>query len=161
MNTQDIKLFRNTLRKLEREMGWQLKSETECCGVTLSQCHIIAEVGSKGEASIVDLSSIMGLDTSTLSRNINGMVNLGLLNRTTNPENRRYVTISLTEQGKKVYDSIEETCNLFYLNVFNYILEEKRPQVLESFELFINGLLKAREEKSFPCYSNGGGYFGE
>jgi DNA-binding MarR family transcriptional regulator len=161
MNTQDIKLFRNTLRKLEREMGWQLKSETECCGVTLSQCHIIAEVGSKGEASIVDLSSIMGLDTSTLSRNINGMVNLGLLNRITNPDNRRYVTISLTKQGKKIYDSIEDTCNLFYFNVFNYIPKEKHPQVLESFELFINSLLKAREERPFSCCSNGGENFGE
>ncbi len=112
MDLEMIRDFRETLRQLERQVGWQLKDDTECCGVTLAQCHIIVEIGNAGETSVIDLATILGLDTSTLSRHINGMVNVGLVNRILNPKDRRYVSITLTEQGQKIYQSIEDICKL-------------------------------------------------
>jgi DNA-binding MarR family transcriptional regulator len=107
MNIETIRNFREKLRQLEREIGWQLKSDTECCGITLAQCHIILEIGNNGETSVVDLANALGLDTSTLSRHINGMVNVGLVDRVLNPKDRRYVSITLTDQGRKVYRSAD------------------------------------------------------
>src|SRR5512133_88549 len=98
MDVGTIRNFREKLRQLEREIGWQLKSDTECCGVTLAQCHILLEIGKSGEMSIVDLASTLGLDTSTLSRHVNGMVNIGLVDRVLNARDRRFVSISLTVQ---------------------------------------------------------------
>jgi len=67
MNLEETWGFLEKLRQLEREIGWQLESDTECCGVTLTQCHIILEIGKTGESSVVDLATVLGLDTSTLS----------------------------------------------------------------------------------------------
>jgi DNA-binding MarR family transcriptional regulator len=145
MDLDFIRDFREKLRRLEREIGWQLKSDTECCGVTLAQCHIMVEVGNRGETSVVDLSSSLGLDTSTLSRHINGMVNVGLVDRVLNPKDRRYVSITLTEQGQKVYQTIEDICNAKYAKVFDLIPAEKHRQVLESFHVLVDAIVEAGE----------------
>jgi DNA-binding MarR family transcriptional regulator len=147
-----IRSFRGKLRRLEREIGWQLKSDTECCGVTLAQCHIIVEIGNRGEASVVDLSDALGLDTSTLSRHINGMVNVGLVDRVLNLKDRRYVTITLTAQGQKVYRSIEDICNAKYAKIFDLIPSEKHLQVLEGFNLLVDAIVEAGEAGAvFDC----------
>ncbi len=150
-----IRNFRGKLRQLEREIGWQLKADTECCGVTLAQCHIILELGNTGGASVVDLSAILGLDTSTLSRHINGMVNAGLANRVSNPKDRRYVSITLTEQGEKVYRSIEDICNEKYGKIFERIAGEKHEQVLEGFNLLVDAITAARIDEEAGCGCSG------
>lgn len=157
LNHATIRQFRQVLRQLEREIGWQLKSETECCGVTVSQCHIILEIGNAGECALVDLAATLRLDPSTMSRNINSMVDAGLVNRITNPDDRRYVALTLTEQGRQVYESIENVCNANYLQIFNLIPEEKHAQVMESFALFTTALQSSREggQDCSCCNPNG------
>lgn len=56
-------------------------------------------------------------------------------------EDRRYVRIGLTSSGKKVYEGIEETMNLYFKNVFSAIPEEKQEQVIESLNLLLKALL--------------------
>jgi DNA-binding MarR family transcriptional regulator len=156
MDVELIRGFREKLRQLEREIGWQLKNDTECCGVTVAQCHIIVEIGNKGEASVVDLSTVLGLDTSTLSRHINGMVTVGLVDRVLNPKDRRYVSITLTEQGRKVYQSIEDICNTKYGKIFEFIPPEKHGHVLEGFNLLVDAITEARRaEDASGCSCNG------
>lgn len=145
MDIQNIRFLREKLRQLELEMGWRFKEDTECCGVTLSQCHTLIELGKRGELSIVDLAAAMGLDTSTLSRTINGMVNIGLVNRILNPNDRRYVLVTLTEHGKNLYEHIENIYNNYYSKVFEFIPEEKHQQVLESFLLVADAVRKYRD----------------
>jgi DNA-binding MarR family transcriptional regulator len=145
MDRDTIRSFREKLRQLEREIGWQLKSDTECCGVTLGQCHIILEIGKTGETSVVDLASVLGLDTSTLSRHVNGMVNAGFVDRVLNARDRRYVSITLTEQGRKVYRSIEDICNSKYAKIFDLIPGEKHQLVLEGFTLLVDAITEARK----------------
>lgn len=155
MDPAMIRDFRETLRQLERQVGWQFKDDTECCGVTLAQCHIIVEIGNAGETSVIDLATILGLDTSTLSRHINGMVNVGLVNRILNPKDRRYVSITLTEQGQKIYQSIEDICNSKYARVFEFIPREKHKQVLECFNLLVHAITEAKVlEGDLRCCGN-------
>jgi len=151
MDIETIRGFREKLRQLEREIGWQLKNDTECCGVTLVQCHIIVEIGNNMETSVVDLATTLGLDTSTLSRHINGMVNFGLVDRVLNPKDRRYVSITLTDQGRKVYRSIEDICNAKYTKLFELIPQEKHQQVLESFYLLVDAFITVGRQDGLNC----------
>lgn len=136
METKELHEFKLAIRGLEREFFLKLKQETESCGVTLSQRHIITEIGERKETSIVELSSVLGLDPSTLSRNINNMVNLGLVNRYVKPKDRRYVILELTEKGQAIYDTLNTIYNEHYKKIFELIPEENQRQVIESFELF-------------------------
>jgi DNA-binding MarR family transcriptional regulator len=142
MDIEKIRFLREKLRQLELAMGSLSRDEGDCCGITLSQCHTLIEIGKKEEIAIVELASRLGLDTSTLSRTINGLVLIGLVNRIENSKDRRYVSITLTEQGKKVYAEIENLNNGYFSKIFELIPEEKHEATLESVALFSDAVKK-------------------
>lgn len=132
---KEMVALRELLRRMVRDLGILEKNDTPCCGVTLSQCHTIVEIGRKEEISLGDLSDIMGLDKSTMSRTINNLVTSDLVARDLDAENRRYVKIQLTEKGRSVCCNIEENMDAYYLEIFNAIPVEKRASVLESLKI--------------------------
>lgn len=141
--------LRKKLLQLERELDWHMKSEMSCCGITLSQCHLIDEIGTKGEVSLVELASALKTDTSTLSRNVDGLVRLDLANRIVNPSDRRYVAITLTEKGKQIYESIERFCSRFFSEVFRHIPAEKQSDIIENVGLLVDAIIKCAHSDRF------------
>ncbi len=148
MDVQTVQGFRRKIRRIEREVQQQLKDGSTCCGVSLTQCHALMELGLAGAMTIVDLAMILKLDKSTLSRTIDGLVQIGLVDRTIRPDDRRYMQIQLTGQGRKVFDAINTGCNQLYLKVFDCIPSEKHEAVIESLELFADAIGKVREDES-------------
>lgn len=142
MDIQRIQVLREKLRLLEREVDDRFRFDSRCCGLTLAQCHTLLEIGNKGEISLVELASRLSLDASTLSRTINGLVFLGLVNRLASEKDRRYIVISLTDEGRKVFDEIEKTFNKYFSGVLELIPVEKREAVVESISLFSEALRK-------------------
>jgi DNA-binding MarR family transcriptional regulator len=145
MNTNKVKSLREKLRILEREAFGVFNIEKECCGLTISQCHTLIEIGNKGDISLIDLADSLNLDTSTLSRTIQGLVMIGLVRRTTNEKDRRYVTISLTNQGHEVYKRIEEAYNAFVGRIFDRIPGKKHDEILTSLEIFADAVKKVND----------------
>lgn len=153
METNELHEFKQAIRGIEREFFLKLRQETESCGVTLSQRHIITEIGERKETSIVELSSVLGLDPSTLSRNINNMVNLSLVSRYVRPNDRRYVTLTLTEKGQAIYDTLNAIYSDHYEKIFELIPQENQRQVIDSFEMFYDATqeLKYRSNSFKEC----------
>ena len=141
MEVQKIRLLREKLRILERESMGALDQEQACCGLTLSQCHTVMEIGTKGGMSLVDLASALGLDASTLSRTIQGLVLIGLVVREATEKDRRYVVISLSEQGRKVYEEIDGVYNAFLGAVFDRLPADRQDRILEDIGLFADAVL--------------------
>ncbi len=142
MDIQKIRFLRGKLRLMEREMNDPFGRDAGCCGLTLAQCHTLLEVGYKREVSLVDLATSFGLDTSTLSRMIQGLVVLGLVSRLTDEKDRRYVSISLSEQGRKLFDQIETTFNTYFSQVLDLVPSEKKEAVIEGIGLFSDAIRK-------------------
>jgi len=130
------------IRVLVRNLGILEKSDASCCGVTISQCHAIVEIGRSGEVSLSELAELLALDKSTMSRTINNLVEDGLVIRELDPEDRRYVKIKLTDKGIKIFKDIEESMDRYYKSIFNSVPEEKREQVLDSLKLLIEAVNK-------------------
>lgn len=136
MRTRQIRFLREKLRLLERALNDPFGQESGCCGLTLAQCHTLLEVGNRGRVSLVDLASGFGLDTSTLSRTVQGLVVLNLVSRLPDEKDRRYVAISLTDQGRGLYDRIQTTFDAYFEQVMELIPAGKREAVVESIGLF-------------------------
>lgn len=141
MINQGSETLRELIRILVRDLGILEKSDASCCGVTITQCHAVVEIGRKGKISLVDLAVLLGLDKSTMSRTINNLVESDLVLRDIDAENRRYVIIQLTENGRNVFQNIEESMNGYYKSIFNSIPENKRNQVMESLQLLTNAVV--------------------
>lgn len=151
MDSESIREFRNTMRKLERALDDQLQEGVQCCGVSLVQCHTLMELNLQEEINLKDLSSELGLDKSTVSRGIEYLVKRGLVERRTDSNNRRFVLISLSEKGKEVCTTINTFCDQYYLEVFRRIPQDKHPQVLESLLLFTGALMQVKNQKKIDC----------
>ncbi|BCN29248.1 MarR family winged helix-turn-helix transcriptional regulator [Anaeromicropila herbilytica] len=82
-----------------------------------------------------ELSLRCHIDTTTMSRNIDKLENLGLLSRRMNPESRRAVSIYLTEMGKDKARIIHEM-----FTRFEAIL--KKDISAEELEIFERVLMK-------------------
>jgi len=50
MADSSIRSFRKGLRALERQVELALVAQTECCGVTPAQCHLLLAVEEAGDA---------------------------------------------------------------------------------------------------------------
>jgi DNA-binding MarR family transcriptional regulator len=140
MTVKKVDYLLEKLRILMRESYDVFDDQQKCCDLTYSQCHTLTEIGSAREVSLVDLASALGLDTSTLSRTIQSLVVLGLVTRKTNEKDRRYVNISLSKQGRKVYEAIGELYDDFMSKVFDLIPAKKHEAVLESLGLLADAM---------------------
>jgi DNA-binding MarR family transcriptional regulator len=146
-----VRDFRKSLRVLEREVQISMSSDTGCCGVSLAQCHLLLEVELRGKSSITELSDILALDKSTLSRTVDALVGSGLLDRETDPRNRRRQDISLTREGRMKAQSINGTCDATYTGLLDYIPAEKRAAMVESVALLAGAMRQWRRDPQTPC----------
>jgi len=147
MDLDKIEFLKDKLRQLEYSLGWEFGLQTECCGVTLSQRLVLIEIGKREKVTLIELSKRLGLDSSTLSRTINGMVNIGLVNRILNPEDRRYVLITLTQQGRAVYHRIQKMSTQYFTDILRHIPKEKQSEVIDAVGLLVDAIWENNESK--------------
>ncbi|HBH12421.1 MAG: Transcriptional regulator [Clostridiales bacterium 38_11] len=142
MTQENSDQLRELIRILVRNLGILEKNDASCCSVTVGQCHAIVEIGRVGIISLTDLSDLIGVDKSTMSRTINNLVEESLVIRDIDENNRRYVNIQLTDGGKTIFDNIEKTMATYYQGIFDAIPEDKRDQVLESLQILKDAVKK-------------------
>ena len=143
MDIDSIRIVREKLRRLERHLNRSSKDGADCCGISRAQCDALFEISKKDENSLVDLTQALGLDASTMSRTIDGMVHIGLVDRRLNPTDRRYVAIRLTAQGKKLHRTIDDSYNRRFSSLFELIPKNKHGQVIEAISLFLAAVEQA------------------
>lgn len=142
-NSQDVTKFRELLRRFERELFMQ-NNESCCSGVTLAQCHTLLEVENKGKESVTVLAKTLGLDKSTVSRTVDGLVNVGLLDRTIPAENRRMATIQLTDEGKDICQTINNTNDSFFEDTLSILTNTEKAELLRLLEKVLGRMIQLR-----------------
>lgn len=136
-NSQQL---RELIRILERKLGILGDSQVHSCNITMAQCHALVEIGRSEKISLNQLASILNLDNSTMSRTVNNLVKNNLAKREIDENDRRYLTISLTENGEAAFTGIENNMNEFFGAIYTSIAEDKREQVLESLQILIQAI---------------------
>jgi DNA-binding MarR family transcriptional regulator len=144
----EIREFRRALRSLERFVFSNVKENSVCCGVTPTQCHILLKVEEAGEISPSLLKEFLGLDKSSLSRTLDGLVRLELLERRESPNDRRYHSISLTERGERFVDRLNEECNRYYEPILASLSEEVKARLLEDFRELFDAFARTADTQS-------------
>ena len=149
MNVLSGSDLRDQLRVLIRRLGILQKGEAECCGVTLSQCHAIVELGRAETLSVVELAEILNLDKSTTSRNIDNLVARCLVIRETDPDDRRCVILRLSNEGQTLFCQINRSMEEYFETVLALIPADKRSIVAEGIGELVKAVAQADD-----CCSN-------
>lgn len=134
----DSKQLLELVRRFERKMEMMEEVAFSCCNITIAQSNALVEIGRNISISLNDLSKLLNLENSTMSRTVNNLVNNQLVKREIDSLDRRYISISLTEKGCKLYKIIEDNISKYFDKVYQDIPENKRMQVLDSLEVLLS-----------------------
>ena len=133
-------IFRELIRNLERKLGALDEHQLSCCSISLAQCHALVEIGRKKTVSLIQLSDILELEKSTVSRTVEHLVKAGLVKRDIDSSNRRYITITLSKGGEKLFNDIEKAMNLRFMHILQNIPKNKQDIVMDNLKTLINAI---------------------
>lgn len=154
ISMKDLRRLRASVRTLERELGLQLKDQTICCGVTMAQCRVLLELDSSGPLTVSGLAQALGLDKSTLSRSLDGMAAASLIERTSDPDDRRALNVFLSEKGRGVAQRINGECDAYFREPFDGLFTAQYRRILEAVEI-LAGAMKASLGLRASCCRGG------
>ena len=78
---------------------------TECNEITLDQFHILRHIR-RGRGSVSELAEIQQISRPAISQAVDILVDKGLVSRTTNADDRRYIRLELTPAGNELLNTI-------------------------------------------------------
>lgn len=140
MDSEIRQAYRDLLRKFRNALPLHLDQYCGELGITFGQCDVLLEIEARGQTNLTDLAAAFGLDKSTLSRTVDGLVELGYVDRSTDPSDRRCNILTLTHEGSSVTAAINASGNACADDVLARIPEERRQQAIEGFRLLTRAL---------------------
>jgi DNA-binding MarR family transcriptional regulator len=132
--------FARLVGQLFRKLNLLNRDQKVCYGITLSQCCAIETLEQKGLLNMNELSQYQGVTLSTMSRIVDVLVRDGVLQRVSNPGDRRKVCIELTESGKDLAGELKKCTEAYTKDILEQIPRDQRSQVIESMDLLIKAI---------------------
>ena len=125
---------------LSQVMRCCCRDEAFCEGVTFHQFVILDAVAKAKELNMADLHQILSVQKSTTTRLVNPLIKKGLLRRDKSEHDSRAVKFTLTKEGIEIHKKVSLCMIDFFKKVTNAIPEEKKSEVLECVNIFINAI---------------------
>jgi DNA-binding MarR family transcriptional regulator len=122
------------------------------CDISVVQSHILYEIDRQHKPSIQQLAETLGTDITTFSRQVQSLIKMNLVKKTSDPNDRRVFVLTLTTEGKFVAAAIDQQMNTYLNEVFSHMNEFERETVIRSLKL-----LNEAMAKSSPCCSTPSG----
>ena len=93
----------------------------------------LSRLGLVGQCSITELAGLLGLELSTVSRRVKALEDRGLVERRVSPTDRRTALLSLTPEGRELFERLSAS----WRDMLAEVLEGWDPFTVEVFsELF-------------------------
>lgn len=141
---QIIDRFWETVPPLWHQVRAHLRQvATEKYEITVEQFHVLRHIR-RGEGSVSGLAAAKQISRPAISKSVDLLVHKGLVTRTPNAADRRYVQLALTEAGNALLDGIFQN-NRQWMRAK---LSQMNPQDLEGVLQAMNTVKQALDEKN-------------
>jgi DNA-binding MarR family transcriptional regulator len=144
------RIFANQVRDLIHQIAGSFESYERACvtymGVTTAQGGAILSFSVNAGLTMNELSKTVNLDTSTMTRMVDQLLEKGLVYRQNDARDRRVIRVGLTDSGKKLRSRLEKALQSFYKNSLGQIQEEERGIIIRCLEHIDNAVAKGLEE---------------
>ncbi|WML57420.1 MarR family transcriptional regulator [Neobacillus sp. PS2-9] len=133
--------IRESIDLLQSYIMKSLQKHSEERGVTIPQARVIGEVFAHKKISIKHLSQNLKMTQSTVSDIVERLTSKGLLVKTPNPNDKRSVEISLSnELSKGINEDISEIANKSLLDVLNLLNPTEQEIVEKGMKLLVSAV---------------------
>ena len=111
-------IFASTVREVLEE---KYLRQTTDLDINLPQFNLLRLIANKGSHHMREMASFLGVSQAAASKNIDKLVRLGLVSRQVHQDDRRAVSLDLTDTGRDIIRRYED------------LKEERLREVLDSF----------------------------
>jgi putative acetyltransferase len=125
----EIDPIRQASRQIVRELHL-LDGQLCIEGFTFSECHLLTELESLGQATASELGERLVLEKSTMSRLVNGVLGEAYVKAIQDPADARRRLLSLTAKGRKGLRRINAYSNRLVGQALDYVTPGERQQVV-------------------------------
>lgn len=138
-----IQAIRQAARQLVREL--HLLDGRDCIeGFTFSECHLVTELETMGQASASELGDRLVLEKSTMSRLVSGMLEGGYIHSVDDPADGRRRLLSLTSRGREGVQRINRYSNEQVSRAMDYVVDGEQAGIVAGLERYAKALKYAR-----------------
>jgi DNA-binding MarR family transcriptional regulator len=128
----DSARLRGAIHGLVRRFAVSERADVSCCGVTVAQAAALEALSGHGPMRLSDLGRRLGIAPSTLTRNLERLVEAGLVTRLTDARDARSARVRLTASGRRAAAGVAKQEESFARQVLERIPEGRRAVVVES-----------------------------
>lgn len=146
MNRQsdnDAQKLMEAIQLLVRRFSLAERADVACCGMTVAQAATL-EVLADGAIRLGELGTRLGIAPSTLSRNLDRLVERGLVERGPDPDDRRAQRAELTTKGHEAAASVHRSEMEFAREILRRLPQS--AQTVESLNELLNAVRAATED---------------
>lgn len=111
--------------------------------ISLNEFRVLMMIGRMHVAASHELSERTGVSTMTVSRAVSALRRHGRVNVAPDPKNRRRKTLTLTEEGARLYRSMLPATD----KVAGYLFEALRTDEMMAFDRYLQILIDALEAR--------------
>lgn len=101
---------------------------------------LLSLIGSKKDCTIKDIVSFLQIPPSTATSRLNGLVKDGYVIRETSSTNRRFMALSLTERGKKIYHYLNKHLQAHIQQLIHPLSPKEQQIFLGLFDKILDSL---------------------
>ena len=137
-NLKQLKELRYLLQLLARQFDLLLKHCSCELNINTVECTILYELNNSEKMTLSALSERISLDKSTTSRYIQKLVERGLVTRTQDLSDRRFVLLSLTKRGHDIESNITDILMEYMEPAFQQFSPEQMTSVYKQLLVVVN-----------------------
>jgi DNA-binding MarR family transcriptional regulator len=139
------------LRRITRLYTALQQRTATCCGIqSLTRCQMLTTLGRESPLTLADLSRRLGADKGWLSRNVDELVQDGLVSKQPRATDRRAIELTLTAQGQEQVAALNAELAAQSVRLLGHVPQEEQAGVLRALEL-LAAALEAESQKSQAC----------
>lgn len=142
----------DTLREGARQLVRELKVVSGCGllpEVSLSECHVLLELDRRGRLTASDLSDILVLEKSTVSRVVQRLIKRGWIQRSTCTQDRRRLPLELSQDGRRQVQDLDGRADAEVGLALEFLPAEAPAQIAASLKQYARALSYARLSEPF------------
>ncbi len=122
------------VRALVRRFALSERAEVSCCGLTVAQAATLEALSSSGPLRQGELGKGLGITPSTLTRNLTRLIDAGLVERLSDPDDARAVQVGLSASGVDAAKQVGKQEEAFAEAVLARLPAERREAIVEGLQ---------------------------
>jgi DNA-binding MarR family transcriptional regulator len=142
--TAEADQLMEAIRLLVRRFSLAERADVACCGMTVAQAATLEALSDDG-LRLGELGQRLGIAPSTLSRNIDRLVDRGLVQRGPDPNDRRAQRAELTAEGRKAATAVRRHESEFARDILDRLPDGSIADTLAAVDNILSAVRAATE----------------